>query len=155
VKYFPLLVCVAGALATSAAVAEKAGDSKWSEEAQFKMMDANGDGKVTTAEHAAGARNMFVELDADKDGKVTAPEMDAAHAGMKSKGEHAGKHHEMSSAQKIAVIDKNKDGAVSAEEHAKGSKEMFGKMDADRSGDLTWQECKEGHEKLMTASEGE
>jgi hypothetical protein len=31
---------------------------------------------------------------------------------------------------------------------------MFGKMDADQSGDLTLQECREGHKKMMTA-EGE
>lgn len=44
--------------------------------------------------------------------------------------------------------------AVTAAEHASGSKEMFGKMDADKSGDLTLKECKEGHKKMMTASEG-
>jgi hypothetical protein len=73
---------------------------------------------------------------------------------MKNKGEHEGKHHEMTSARKIAVIDQDKDGAVTEAEHASGSKEMFGKMDADKSGDLTLKECKEGHKKMMTASEG-
>ena len=49
-------------------------------EAMFKTMDANGDGKVSRAEYAAGARKNFESMDANKDGKVTADEMTAAKA---------------------------------------------------------------------------
>jgi hypothetical protein len=48
----------------------------------FKMMDSNGDGKISAAEHDAGAKKMFEMMDANKDGKVTADEMQAAHEQM-------------------------------------------------------------------------
>src|SRR5215470_10915127 len=47
--------------------------------AEWKMMDTNGDGKISAEEHAAGAKKMFEMMDANHDGKVTAAEMDAAH----------------------------------------------------------------------------
>src|SRR5690242_11612064 len=50
----------------------------WAEH-EFKMMDTNGDGKISADEHAAGAKKMFDMMDADHDGKVTATEMTAAH----------------------------------------------------------------------------
>ena len=55
----------------------------------------------------------------------------------------------MSSAEKIKVIDTNGDGALSAEEHAAGSKMMFEKMDTDKDGFLTKAEMTAGHHKLM------
>jgi len=38
-------------------------------------MDLDGDGVVTAAEHAAGARALFEHMDADQDGSVTRKEM--------------------------------------------------------------------------------
>jgi len=38
-------------------------------------MDLDGDGVVTAAEHAAGARALFEHMDADHDGRVTRAEM--------------------------------------------------------------------------------
>ncbi|MBL8271303.1 EF-hand domain-containing protein [Steroidobacter sp.] len=145
----------------------------------MKMMDKDGDGKITAMEHADGAKMMFSKMDSNKDGQVTAQEMDAAHAMMKDK-DHApartadsrpesekmqdkkaydqtgtGKSmpKEMSSAQKIAVMDTNNDGKLSAAEHAAGAKQMFSKMDADHDGTLTAQELREGHRTEMTASD--
>ena len=43
----------------------------------FKMMDTNGDGQISSEEHAAGVKTMFANMDTDKDGFVTAAEMDA------------------------------------------------------------------------------
>jgi Ca2+-binding EF-hand superfamily protein len=133
---------------------------------KLSMMDKNGDGKVTSTEHADGAKMMFTKMDSDKDGNVTAAEMDAAHASMKGK-DHAKDHATartdagptdekmqdkkaydqtgtgksmpkmMSSAQKIAAMDTNNDSKLSAAEHAAGAKQMFTKMDADRDGSLT------------------
>ncbi|MBB6096235.1 Ca2+-binding EF-hand superfamily protein [Povalibacter uvarum] len=117
---------------------------------KMAMMDTDGDGKITQAEHAAGAKNMFVKLDANADGKVTAAEMDAAHKSMGH--DKAGKG--MSSADKIAKLDTDGDGALSSEEHSAGSKKMFGRMDADGDGNLTAAEWKAGHDKEMrTASD--
>lgn len=128
----------------------------------MKTMDANGDGKVTATEHADAAKKMFTKMDADKDGRVTAAEMDAAHPVMKqNKGDLAtartsDKMREgkmMSSSEKIAKLDTNGDGQLTAEEHAAGSKKMFSKMDSDSDGTLTAQELRDGHRSMMTASD--
>ncbi|MET0533390.1 MAG: hypothetical protein ABW171_04120 [Steroidobacter sp.] len=129
----------------------------------MKMMDANSDGKVTATEHADAAKKMFTKMDADKDGRVTAAEMDAAHPMMKhhqDKDQAAAKSDDkarggkmMSSSEKIAVIDTNGDGQLTAEEHAAGSKKMFSKMDTDSDGTLTAQELRDGHRTMMTASD--
>lgn len=149
---------------------------------KMSMMDKDGDGKVTAMEHADGAKMMFGKIDTDKDGQVTAAEMDAAHASMAKEhgkdhatarteggpteekmqdkkaydqtGSGKGMPKKMSSAQKIAAMDTNNDGKLSAAEHAAGSKQMFSKMDADRDGSLTAQEVREGQRaEEMTASE--
>ena len=48
----------------------------------MKKIDSNGDGMLSTAEHAAGAQAMFDKMDANHDGNVTAAEMDTGHAAM-------------------------------------------------------------------------
>ncbi|MFT3914166.1 MAG: EF-hand domain-containing protein [Anaeromyxobacteraceae bacterium] len=109
-------------------------------------MDANGDGKVTRAEHAAAAKAMFEAMDADKDGKVTAAEMEAGHA--KATGQKAAKG-ELSAAEKLKTVDANGDGVLTAEEHAAASERMFDAMDTDHDGSLSKAELSAGHEKLM------
>lgn len=119
---------------------------------QMTMMDDNGDGKITEAEHAAGAKSMFGRMDANADGKVTAAEMDAAHKGKGMDHDKPGKG--MSSSAKIAKLDTDGDGVLTAEEHAAGAKKMFSRMDADGDGNLTAAEWKAGHDKEMrTASD--
>lgn len=135
----------------------------------MKMMDADGDGTVSATEHAAGAKMMFTKMDANKDGSVTAAEMEAAQPKMGHKDKMAttedghdkenaadksyGKGKMMSASEKIATIDTNGDGALTAEEHAAGAKKMFTKMDADKDGALTAQEMREGHRANMSASD--
>lgn len=146
----------------------------------MKMMDANSDGKVSAIEHSNGAKKMFTKMDSNKDGSVTAAEMDAAHPTMKhhkdkqdattaqhqdgqDKENAADKSYDkdakmsggkmMSSSEKIAKMDTNGDGRMSAEEHATGANKMFTKMDTDSDGNLTAQELREGHRTMMTASE--
>ena len=132
------LLLVAGAvLATSVAFAADGGT---------RTMDADGDGSVSASEHEAGAKAMFDGMDADKDGNVTVAEMDAAHAA-KGKKKMEG---EMSSAEKIKVIDSNGDGKLSAEEHSAGSRAMFEKMDTDKNGALSQAENKAGHKAMLT-----
>ena len=106
----------------------------------FKMMDANGDGKISRAEHAAGAKKMFTQSDANRDGIVTAAEMDAAMAKQGGKPQQDDK----TSAEKIQVIDQNGDGKLTTAEHEAGTEKMFGKMDKDGDGFLSKAECDEG-----------
>jgi Ca2+-binding EF-hand superfamily protein len=130
-----LAACSLALCAAPAAFAEHDAADK-----HFKLMDANGDGKITRAEHATGAKKMFEQIDANRDGTVTASEMDAAMAKQGAKPASDDK----SSAEKIAVIDKNKDGKLTAAEHATGSEEMFDKMDTNRDGSISKQECDAG-----------
>ena len=116
---------------------------------QVRMMDANGDGKVSPQEHAAGAKLMFDKIDADHDGEVTAAEMDAAH---KAAGSDGGG---MSSADKIKTIDSNGDGKLSAAEHAAGSESMFTKTDANHDGSIDAAEVKAAHEAMMGKKDGQ
>jgi Ca2+-binding EF-hand superfamily protein len=150
-RYRRVLCAAAGGLIVSTASLAEGQAGQQSANAELKMMDTNQDGKVSAVEHAAGAQKMFEMMDADKDGKVTVAEMDAAHARMMSA--HADKpgKPEMSSAQKIKVIDTDGDGALSAAEHSAGSEKMFAKMDTDKDGSLTAAEIQAGHEKMMTA----
>lgn len=136
----------------------------------MKMMDTDGDGRVTATEHATGAKMMFTKMDANKDGRVTAAEMEAARPMMDPKDKDKMATNEdghdkenaadknygkagLSASEKIAKIDTNGDGALTAEEHAAGSKKMFTKMDADKDGALTAQEMREGHRSVMSASD--
>jgi Ca2+-binding EF-hand superfamily protein len=137
-------------------------------QAEVKMMDTDGDGSISAAEHAAGAKQMFAKMDADGDGIVTAKEMEAAHKDMPTanKGSAAesdtgtasrlGKsdtHHDKSAAAKIKMIDTDGDGAITAAEHDAGSKKMFEKMDKDHDGKLSAAEIQAGHDRMMTAED--
>ncbi len=55
----------------------------------------------------------------------------------------------MAVSEKIKAVDTDGDGALSAEEHANGAREMFGKMDTDKDGALTRDELASGHARLM------
>ena len=154
-----LTVAVASLLASSAfAGEEKAHDPMASAgakdpiEAEMRIMDANKDGKVSATEHVAGAQEMFKAMDANQDNRVTSDEMDATQKPWKSQD---AAHHkgQASSAEKIKVVDTNGDGALTAQEHAAGSKAMFTKMDTDKDGYLTAPEIKAGHKQLMMSKD--
>jgi Ca2+-binding EF-hand superfamily protein len=136
------VVLGAGALVTSLAMAkDKGGVDK-----EFAIMDADKDGKVSAAEHAAGARAMFEKMDANKDGKVTADEMAAARQAVTG---NKAKKGDMSAADKIKMVDSDGDGVLTADEHAKASESMFAKMDTDKNGFLSKKEMAAGHASMM------
>jgi Ca2+-binding EF-hand superfamily protein len=113
---------------------------------EFAMMDTNKDGKISAAEHAAGARSMFDKMDSNKDGKVTAAEMTAGHKAVTGR---AATKSDMSAADKIKAVDANGDGILDAEEHATASATMFAQMDADHDGFLSKEELAAGHASMM------
>jgi Ca2+-binding EF-hand superfamily protein len=58
---------------------KKAQKSDMTAAEKIKMLDTDGDGVLTSEEHAAGARSMFDKMDADKDGFLTKAELKAGH----------------------------------------------------------------------------
>ncbi len=137
------VVLGAGALVTSLAMAK---DKHASVDKEFAMMDTDKDGKISAAEHAAGAKAMFEKMDSNKDGKVTADEMAAAHLAMTG---NKAKKGDMSAAEKIKMVDSDGDGVLTAAEHAKASEEMFAKMDTNKDGFLSKEEMAAGHASMM------
>ncbi|MBB6094433.1 hypothetical protein HNQ60_003314 [Povalibacter uvarum] len=113
-------------------------------EEEMKLMDESRDGRITSAEHAAGARQLFLKMDTDHDGIVTEGEMQIAQKTMLTKPSKT-----KPAAEKIKVIDTNQDGSLSAEEHADGARRMFMAMDADGDGQLTVAEVQAGHDKML------
>jgi len=99
----------------------------------MQMLDEDGDGRASRAEHADKARQMFARMDADRDGTVTADEMDVVLRSLYRDDRRA-------AAAAIAPVDSNHDGVLSSEEHATATGVEFGRMDADRDDFLTMAE---------------
>jgi Ca2+-binding EF-hand superfamily protein len=59
-----------------AAHGEKAGKNDKTSAEKIQMMDQNGDGQLTAAEHEAGADRMFAMMDKDGDGVLSKDECD-------------------------------------------------------------------------------
>jgi len=144
-----------------------------------KMMDKNGDGKITATEYTQGEKQMFSQVDANKDGGITAQELEAhQQAMMKDKGnaplhDEAGPSEQrmedkkaydpsgtgksmpkqMTPEQQIAKKDTNNDGKVTAAEWDAGAKQRFSKMDKNGDGTLTAQELREGERAMMASDE--
>lgn len=114
-------------------------------DAQFEMMDADKDGRISPAEHQQGARKMFVGMDANKDNNVTSREMDTASPAPDAQTREPA----LSAAEKIKVVDTNGDGILSAAEHAAGSVAMFDRMDANKDRLLTREELRAGHASML------
>jgi hypothetical protein len=47
---------------------------------KIRVIDQDGDGKLTSAEHEAGAKHVFVQMDTDGDGSLTSEEFQQGHA---------------------------------------------------------------------------
>jgi Ca2+-binding EF-hand superfamily protein len=134
-----------GTLVPVGFAADEAGTSA-SAEREFRAQDANGDGKLSPKESADGAKRMFRTMDDNRDGKVTAAEMDAAQE--KISGGRAGAG-ELSSEEKIKIVDADDDGNLTAKEHAQGARELFVLMDLDTDGFLTRDELILGHQEML------
>ena len=141
-----LSIVIQGGGVMLAALAFAAEPPSASADAEFMKMDTNKDGKISADEHAAATKRMFDMMDANRDGKVTVSEMDAAHQRVTGK---KATQADLSSVEKIKVIDTDGDGVLTADEHAAGSRAMFAKMDADKDGFLTKAEFAAGHASML------
>ena len=122
----------------------------------FEQMDADHDGSVTAAEMDAGHAKMK-DRDDDMHGMKAGEKAkaDKAMAGHDMSGHDMSWHgmgHDrmmMSSADKIAKMDSNGDGMLSAAEHDAGAAAMFKDMDSNGDGSLSRQEFDAGHKMMM------
>ena len=64
---------------------KKATEADLSAAEKIKVIDSDGDGVLTSQEHAAGSRAMFEKMDTDRDGFLTKMELAAGHASMMKK----------------------------------------------------------------------
>jgi Ca2+-binding EF-hand superfamily protein len=115
-------------------------------DAEYKSLDANGDGKLTKAEVQTAIQKRaaevqatliqrqkqeFDQLDTNKDGRLTIAEYQAGTV-IKPKPDAAD--------TRIAQLDSNKDGSVSLAEFRGATLAQFDKLDTDRNGILSVQE---------------
>lgn len=110
----------------------------------FKAMDANGDGKVTSDEHSAFTAAMFAQCDSNHDGRVSAMEWNDAAAAAKPS-------EKMDAAQteaQLRMMDVDGDGQVSSAESAQFATKLFAQSDKDSDGVLTEKEYKSASKAL-------
>jgi len=134
-----LYVALAGFLAAALPHAADAGGMRHGKgfDAMFKAMDQDGNGEVTQAEVDAFKQARFAEVDADGDGRITLEEA-TAHEQAKA-AERA--------QERLARMDENKDGAITADEMKFPGGSLIEKADADGSGGVTMDEIKAAWEK--------
>ena len=104
-------------------------------EAQFARMDADGDGRVTLDEYRDAAKAAFDALDADHNYGVDAAELEAAQPQ---------RDGELSAAQRIALVDGNDDGVLTADENRVAVEADFERIDANGDDALDLSEVKSG-----------
>ena len=104
-------------------------------DARFTELDRDNNDLLSPGEYAAEARTRFDAMDIDHNRNITVEEMDTADA--QAEGE-------MSSAQKITLHDRNKDGILSVDEHQAAVEAQFELVDANADGSIDLSELKSG-----------
>lgn len=135
------LMIVAGGLALATLPSVFAGDAG----AKFKDMDANGDGRVTRAEYAAGQQAKFAKLDTNADGAISPEEVSAGLQKKTSKLKFWAKDDNASGTEMLSAFDQNTDGQITRAEFESGAEARFAGLDTDKDGALTEQELEAGH----------
>ena len=103
---------------------------------QFKAMDRNNDGLVSSGEFDDVAKAMFDAMDGDGNDSVTLQEMEAARQKLHGRAPVSAE----GAARKIRAIDTSADGVLSRSEHRDAAARLFQEADADSDGNLTTQE---------------
>jgi Ca2+-binding EF-hand superfamily protein len=112
----------------------------------FSQMDTDKDGKISAAEHAAAAKARFEKMDKSKSGKIVIAD-EFKQPNKPSRGQ-ATAEADIAVAM-LKAMDKNGDGIITAEEHAKAAEERFEKMDTNKDGFLTKEEWTAGRAAMM------
>jgi Ca2+-binding EF-hand superfamily protein len=124
----------------------------------FAKMDANGDGKLDTADRAARQAKVFDRIDADGNGAISREEFAAMHGqggerGQRMGGEHKRGHRAMRGGfggrmGLAKAADANNDGAISQAEFTAGALKMFDALDTDKNGTVTQAERQASREAM-------
>ena len=105
----------------------------------FAALDRDGDGKVSAAEHAEGAKARFDAMDADNNYHLSAAELEAATApGAAAVGQLAAG----TASTAVNANDDNDNGEISPEESRAQAEAEFVARDADRDGNLSLEEMR-------------
>ena len=139
------LAAVLGAGVSSAAMAARGDDMGAMQELNFETLDADKDGKVTTAEVDAASAARFQTADANADGKLSAEELAAMQ--IKTMRERATAR----AAKMIEKLDTDGDKMLSDVEMAagKGRVDMFEKIDADGDDAITKAEADAARKRMQ------
>ena len=106
----------------------------------MKMLDADGDHKVTATEAEAYYTSIFDELDKDKDGSVDAKEWAGPTGKSKLDLATGGYSRELRSMKMMGLMDTDGDHKVTKDEFLNYHKTIFAHTDTSGDGELTAQE---------------
>jgi hypothetical protein len=153
------LVAVSGVMLSTAAMAQGMGDGPMGDGPMgrgamagldFGAVDADKDGKITTAEMDAFRAARVTEMDTDKDGKLSTAELSAMHmARMQERADQM-------ATRMVERHDADGDGMLTAAEFATPAapERMFEMADADGDGALTEAEIEAARSKMAEMRDG-
>ncbi len=104
--------------------------------------DTNGDGFVDKAEWDAGQEARFKQLDTDKDGKLSRDEL-FARTPASNGGVLPSEAQQRRQDSSFKLLDSDKDGFVSKEEFLARAAKNFARCDLDKDGRITTAECRQ------------
>jgi Ca2+-binding EF-hand superfamily protein len=106
----------------------------------MKMLDADGNHMVTSAEFDAYYGSIFDRLDTDKDGSIDSKEWVGDKSSNKLDIATGGYSRQLRTMKMMGMMDADGDHKVTKDEFINHHKKIFAAMDKDGSGDLSPQE---------------